>query len=52
MNNHQVHIIGGGLAGADREEAGLGRTVRGLRVTATDLPDFVERIVRPMEADE
>ena len=47
----QVHL-GGGLAGADREEAGLGRTVRGLRVTATDLPDFVERIVRQYTEDK
>ena len=29
----QVHL-GGGLASADRDEAGLGRTVRGLKVTA------------------
>ncbi|WP_299445156.1 nitrite/sulfite reductase [uncultured Phycicoccus sp.] len=41
----QVHL-GGGLASADRDEAGLGRTVRGLRVTAGDLPDLVERLVR------
>lgn len=41
----QVHL-GGGLATADREEAGLGRTVRGLKVTADDLPDYVERVVR------
>ncbi|MBD3784677.1 MAG: nitrite/sulfite reductase [Micrococcales bacterium] len=41
----QVHL-GGGLASADREEAGLGRTVRGLRVTTDDLPDLVERLVR------
>jgi sulfite reductase (ferredoxin) len=41
----QVHL-GGGLASADRDEAGLGRTVRGLRATATDLPDLVERLVR------
>ena len=41
----QVHL-GGGLASADRDEAGLGRTVRGLKVTATDLPDLVERLVR------
>ena len=41
----QVHL-GGGLASADRDEAGLGRTVRGLKVTAADLPDFVERLVR------
>ncbi|MFC6356182.1 nitrite/sulfite reductase [Luethyella okanaganae] len=41
----QVHL-GGGLASVDREEAGLGRTVRGLKVTAADLADYVERIVR------
>jgi sulfite reductase (ferredoxin) len=41
----QVHL-GGGLASADREEAGLGRTVRGLKVTAEGLPDLVERLVR------
>jgi sulfite reductase (ferredoxin) len=41
----QVHL-GGGLASADRDEAGLGRTVRGLKVTADDLPDLVERLVR------
>ncbi|HEX6196803.1 MAG TPA: nitrite/sulfite reductase [Jiangellaceae bacterium] len=37
----QVHL-GGGL-GLD---TGFGRKVRGLKVTATELPDFVERIVR------
>ncbi len=41
----QVHL-GGGLASEDRDEAGLGRTVRGLKVTASDLPDLVERLVR------
>jgi sulfite reductase (ferredoxin) len=40
----QVHL-GGGLASNDREEAGLGRTIRGLKVTTTDLPDYVERLV-------
>ncbi len=42
---YQVHL-GGGLATADRAEAGLGRTVRGLKVTATGLPDYVERVTR------
>lgn len=42
---YQVHL-GGGLATADREEAGLGRTVRGLKVTAADLPEYVERVTR------
>ena len=46
----QVHL-GGGLASADRDEAGLGRTVRGLRVTADELPDLVERLVRRFLAD-
>ncbi|NNC11359.1 nitrite/sulfite reductase [Planctomonas sp. JC2975] len=41
----QVHL-GGGLASDIRGEAGLGRTVRGLKVTASDLIDYVERITR------
>ena len=42
---YQVHL-GGGLATADREEAGLGRTVRGLKVTADGIADYVERVVK------
>ncbi|TRY20146.1 nitrite/sulfite reductase [Tessaracoccus rhinocerotis] len=42
---YQVHL-GGGLASDNREEPGLGRTLRGLKVTAADLPDYVERVVR------
>jgi sulfite reductase (ferredoxin) len=41
----QVHL-GGGLASDSREQAGTGRTVRGLKVTAEDLPDYVERVTR------
>ncbi|MFX0539816.1 nitrite/sulfite reductase [Ornithinimicrobium sp. Y1847] len=41
----QVHL-GGGLASVGQDEAGLGRTVRGLKVAATELPDYVERVVR------
>ncbi|GLB68854.1 nitrite/sulfite reductase [Arthrobacter mangrovi] len=41
----QVHL-GGGLASSDREEAGLGRTVRGLKVTADGLVGYVDRVVR------
>ena len=41
----QVHL-GGGLASADRDDAGLGRTVRGLKVTSVDMPDYVERVTR------
>ena len=46
----QVHL-GGGLASSSREEAGLGRTVRGLKVYVADLPDYVERVVRTFVAD-
>ncbi|ADU46644.1 nitrite/sulfite reductase [Intrasporangium calvum] len=41
----QVHL-GGGLSTVERDEAGLGRTVRGLKVTAAELPDYVERVIR------
>ncbi|GAB3520845.1 nitrite/sulfite reductase [Arthrobacter monumenti] len=41
----QVHL-GGGLASNERDEAGLGRTIRGLKVTADGLADYVERMVR------
>ena len=46
----QVHL-GGGLASATREEAGTGRTVRGLKVTADGLADYVERVVRRFLAE-
>ncbi|NLJ53183.1 MAG: nitrite/sulfite reductase, partial [Intrasporangiaceae bacterium] len=49
----QVHL-GGGLAaggfGAQSTEAGLGRTVRGLKVTADELAPYVERVVRRFAA--
>jgi sulfite reductase (ferredoxin) len=41
----QVHL--GGRLG---QEAGFGRTVRGLRVPAGDLPDYVERVVTRFDA--
>ena len=47
---YQVHL-GGGLASADREDAGLGRTVRGLKVSADELPAYVERVVRRFADD-
>lgn len=47
----QVHL-GGGLANQDRELAGMGRTVRGLKVTTANLTDYVERVVRRYEADK
>lgn len=42
---YQVHL-GGGLASLDRDEAGLGRTVRGLKVAADGIADYVDRVVR------
>jgi sulfite reductase (ferredoxin) len=42
---YQVHL-GGGLASTDRDEAGLGRTVRGLKVSADGIADYTERVVR------
>ncbi|MFM7029465.1 MAG: nitrite/sulfite reductase, partial [Micrococcales bacterium] len=47
----QVHL-GGGLASRERDEAGLGRTVRGLKVTAANLTEYVERVVRTYDADK
>jgi sulfite reductase (ferredoxin) len=46
----QVHL-GGGLASPNRDEAGLGRTIRGLKVTAAHLADYVERLVLRFIAD-
>ena len=47
----QVHL-GGGLASKDRDEAGLGRTVRGLKVTAANLTEYVERVTRTYVSDK
>ncbi|MDJ0312798.1 nitrite/sulfite reductase [Arthrobacter sp. H35-D1] len=47
----QVHL-GGGLSSHNREEAGLGRTVRGLKVAIPDLPDYVERVIRSYVANK
>ncbi len=46
VEGFQVHL--GGRLG---QEAGFGRTVRGLRVGAADLPDYVERVVRRFDAE-
>lgn len=51
----QVHL-GGGVESTTREEAGLGRTLRGLKIGVKELPDYVERVTRQFlaqrEADE
>lgn len=39
----QVHL-GGGMVSEHREEAGVGRTVRGLKVTSDEVADYVERV--------
>ncbi|HEX6500881.1 MAG TPA: nitrite/sulfite reductase [Micromonosporaceae bacterium] len=41
----QVHL-GGGLALAAGQESSLGRKLRGLKTTAAELPDYVERLAR------
>jgi sulfite reductase (ferredoxin) len=46
VEGFQVHL-GGGL-GLD---AGFGRKLRGHKVTADDLPDYVERVARAYIAD-
>ncbi|MDN5796238.1 MAG: nitrite/sulfite reductase [Intrasporangium sp.] len=46
----QVHL-GGGLAGTGRDAGELGRTVRGLKVPATEVADYVERVVRRYAAE-
>ncbi|WP_029151238.1 nitrite/sulfite reductase [Microbacterium indicum] len=46
----QVHL-GGGLASESRAEAGLGRTVRGLKVEADGIADYVERVTRRFTSD-
>ena len=46
VEGFQVHL-GGGL-GLD---AGFGRKLRGHKVTAEDLPDYVERLARAFAAD-
>jgi len=47
---YQVHL-GGGVSEQGRDDAGLGRTVRGLKVAADELPDYVERITRRYLSD-
>ena len=46
VEGFQVHL--GGALGLD---PGFGRKIRGLKVTSTDLPEYVERVVRRFAAD-
>jgi len=45
----QIHL-GGSLNGGDGTSSGFGRKVRGLKTTAEQLPDYVERILRRFDA--
>jgi len=49
VEGFQVHL--GGHFGSDLDDSGsFGRKVRGLKVTARELPDYVERVLRNYEA--
>jgi sulfite reductase (ferredoxin) len=49
VEGFQVHL-GGSLDGGDGEGSGFGRKVRGLKTTANELPDYVERVLRRFDA--
>ncbi|GII76182.1 ferredoxin--nitrite reductase [Sphaerisporangium rufum] len=49
VEGFQVHL-GGGLTMAAGQEGGFGRKLRGLKTTAADLPDYVERLARRYHA--
>jgi sulfite reductase (ferredoxin) len=50
VEGFQVHL-GGSLNGGDGSGSGFGRKLRGLKTTAEELPDYVERVLRRFEAD-
>jgi sulfite reductase (ferredoxin) len=45
----QIHL-GGSLGGGDGESSGFGKKIRGLKTTADDLPDYLERVLRRFQA--
>ncbi|HEX3191826.1 MAG TPA: nitrite/sulfite reductase [Streptosporangiaceae bacterium] len=49
VEGFQVHL-GGSLSGGDGSGSGFGRKVRGLKATAEELPDYVERVLRRFDA--
>ena len=50
VEGFQVHL--GGHLGSDQDDEGsFGRKVRGLKVTASELTDYIERVLRAFEAD-
>jgi sulfite reductase (ferredoxin) len=49
VEGFQVHL-GGSLNGGDGTGSGFGRKLRGLKTTADQLPDYVERVLRRYQA--
>jgi sulfite reductase (ferredoxin) len=49
VEGYQIHL-GGSLNGGDGTGSGFGRKVRGLKTTAAELPDYVERVLRRFDA--
>jgi sulfite reductase (ferredoxin) len=49
VEGFQVHL-GGSLNGGDGTGSGFGRKLRGLKTTADELPDYVERVLRRFQA--
>jgi sulfite reductase (ferredoxin) len=49
VEGFQVHL-GGSLNGGDGSGSGFGRKLRGLKTTAEDLPEYVERVLRRFQA--
>ncbi len=45
VEGFQIHL-GGTLSGGDAAGSGFGRKVRGLKATAEELPDYVERVLK------
>ena len=45
VEGFQIHL-GGTLSGGDGSGSGFGRKVRGLKTTADELPDYLERVLR------
>jgi sulfite reductase (ferredoxin) len=50
VEGFQIHL-GGTLSGGDAAGSGFGRKVRGLKTTAEELPDYVERVLRRFSAN-
>jgi sulfite reductase (ferredoxin) len=49
VEGFQIHL-GGTMTGGDAAGSGFGRKVRGLKATADELPDYVERVLRRFDS--